>query len=110
MKSSQYSKLNKINNFYIQVNMAFSVTKCIHVSPTQLKLSYFYSSLESYTIKSWNLQTGTLIGGNWSSLSAVFLYKWIDHELDGLDARRLIMKLCLYWFTYSESCFFQNLL
>lgn len=25
MKSSQYSKLNKINNFYIQVNMAFSV-------------------------------------------------------------------------------------
>lgn len=35
MKSSQYSKLNKINNFYIQVNMAFSVTVCIHVSPTQ---------------------------------------------------------------------------
>lgn len=47
-----------------------SVYTCI----TNPKLSYFYSSLESYTIKSWNLQTGTLIGGNWSSLSAVFLY------------------------------------
>lgn len=74
MKSSQYSKLNKINNFYIQVNMAFSVTVCIHVSPTQ-SCHIFTPHWNPIQLSlTWNLQTGTLIGGNWSSLSAVFLY------------------------------------